>query len=333
MRVLRHPTQLNSGSHPVCVALGFFDGVHRGHQQVLRHAQNRALAANALTCAVTFDRHPAAVVAPDRAPALIQTLDQRIESLARLNLDAAWIIEFTPEFSRLTATQFVHWLIRSLGSVLSLHVGHRFRFGHQRAGTIHLLRTLEPDLGFATESLDDILLENEPVSSTRVRHAIRQGDLAAAGSLLGRPYALRGPVVPGDRLGRTLSFPTANLDTQGLVLPLNGVYAAWAAHVPQRADPTHVPATTATAQGTPALVNIGLRPTLGTHSPPQRVEAHLLAPTGDLYGKTLELTFIARLRPERKFPSLDDLRSQIQRDIADARPLFTGPPPAPNPPA
>jgi riboflavin kinase/FMN adenylyltransferase len=322
VRVLRQPAELRAGLAPVCAALGFFDGVHRGHQLLLRQMRARAAAAGALAVAVTFDRHPAAVVAPDRVPPLIQTLDQRIEAFAALDLDAVWVIEFTPDFSRMPGAAFVRQLVRSFGRVCSLHVGDRFHFGQGRSGNVALLRALEPELGYSTEALAGVAVDGDIVSSTRIREAIRRGDFGIAGSLLGRPYALRGRVVAGDRLGRTLGFPTANLDWAGLVLPPNGVYAARARSLPPPDEPGPATAGQAPPPSAEAVVNVGDRPSLGLAVPERRVEAHLLDRSVDLYGQAIELTWVARLRGEQQFASLADLQRQIGLDIAAARVQF-----------
>jgi riboflavin kinase/FMN adenylyltransferase len=326
VRVFRQPAELNPGTQPVCAALGFFDGVHRGHQEVLRRTRNRATALGALALAVTFDRHPTVVVAPDRVPQLIQTLDQRLEAMAALRLDAAWVIEFTPAFSNKPGADFVRHLVRSFGRVLSLHVGERFHFGHRRSGNVAVLRDLEAELGYATESVAGVLVDGETVSSTRIRDAIRRGDIAAAVSMLGRPYALRGPVVPGDRVGRSLGFPTANLGCSDLVLPPNGVYTAHARRIPF--PPDNADLSTSDDPKTPpvpAVVSIGVRPSLAQESPARRVEAHLLDWSEDLYGQSIEITFETRLRDEQKFSSLDTLRHQIASDVAAARVAFATP--------
>lgn len=307
MRIVRQPPDLGRSSAPVGVAIGVFDGVHLGHQRVLRDLQERARAAGALAVAVTFDRHPSVVVAPDRTPPLIQTLSQRLASLASLGLEATWLIEFDRRFSEQTGEEFVRRFVDGFGRVVSIHVGDQFHFGLARSGNAALLRQLEPVLGFTTHSIPAVNLDGQVVSSTRIRQAIRTGDFTAAGAMLGRPYALAGRVVEGDRLGRQLGFPTANLDVAGLVLPPNGVYTARVRWARGEAD---------------AVVNIGMRPTLGQVAPQIRVEAHLLDFQADLYGQELELSPLAHLRAEQAFASLDALKAQIERDVAAARAVF-----------
>ncbi len=286
-----------------------FDGVHLGHQQVLRQAVTDAEQQEGLAVAVTFDRHPAAVVAPQRAPALIYTLPQKLRVLARLGLDAAWVIPFDTAFSRRRAEEFIRRLVQDWPTISSLCVGSTFTFGCGRGGNVDLLRALGRELGFVVHGLAAVALDGQTVSSTRIRDAIRSGNLDAAQQMMGREYGLCGVVVEGDRLGRQLGFPTANLEASGLVLPPGGVYIIHAQ-----------------VEGTRhrGLLNIGWRPTLQSASPQLRVEAHLLDFTGDLYGKEIELTFTGKVRDERKFPSLEALREQIVADVAEARRRFGG---------
>lgn len=311
MKSARQPAELLSPGKPVCAAIGVFDGVHLGHQHILCDLQHHAVRLGALAVAVTFDRHPNAVVAPDRTPLLIQTLTQRLDAFARLALDATWIITFDLALSRLTGEEFVALLAQSFGRLASIHVGEQFHFGCQRSGHVGLLRQLESRFGFTTHSLPALVHQGHPVSSTRIRQAIREGDLDTARQMLGRPYALAGLVMPGDGRGRQLGFPTANLAVSGLALPPAGVYVARARWADRTAD---------------AAVSIGRRPTIGAAAHTLGVEAHLLDTQADLYGQELELTLTARLRDERAFTSLDALKEQIARDVAAARAMLASPP-------
>ncbi len=285
------------------MGIGVFDGVHLGHQQVIRQAIADARRHEACAVVVTFDRHPNAVVAPSRVPPTIQSGGQKLKTLAALGVDVTWMIAFDEAFSRLTGEAFVRRMAVELGQLQSVCVGSEFTFGHKRSGDVPLLRRLGAELGFGVHGLAAVSLDGQVVSSTRIREVIRAGNFDAAGQMLGRAYALAGVVMPGDQLGRKLGFPTANLDVTGRVLPPNGVYVA-----------------RATIGGQPyrAVVNIGVRPTLAG-VPQQRVEAHFLDFTGDLYGTDLELILGDRLREERKFPSLAALSDQIRIDIDHAR--------------
>ncbi len=307
MKILRDASELAPVSDRACVAIGFFDGVHLGHQQILRQAISDAAEHEAASVVVTFENHPAGVVAPERAPRLIQSTEQRLESIRALGADAMLLLRFDRELSRRTGEDFVRRLVSGLGQVCSVCVGGGFTFGHKRSGNVDLLRSLGADLGFQVHGLAAVALDGETVSSTRIRAAVTRGEFDVAGQMLGRPYELSGAVIQGDQLGRQLGFPTANLDVDSLVIPPNGVYAAHAS----------------TERGVHrAAVNIGVRPSLETAAPAPRVEACLLDFDGDLYGRTVRLTFHARLREERKFDSLDALKEQIARDVEETRRAF-----------
>jgi len=307
MRVLRAAHELQPGPRKVCAAIGFFDGVHLGHQQVIRQTVEDARQHDALAVVVTFDRHPATVVAPDRAPPLIYTLPQKLRGIEALGVDALVLLEFTEAFSRIRGEDFARGLTGDLGRLHSLCVGSTFTFGHRRSGNVALLRRLGLELGFAVHGLTAVSLGGRGVSSTRIREAIQAGDLTLASEMLGRGYGLAGEVQRGDRLGQQLGFPTANLNVSGLVLPPRGVFAAQARHQ----NRLH-----------PAVMNIGIRPTLQRPQPTLQVEVHLLDYRGDLYGQELEVTVVARIRDEQRFPSLEALRAQIALDIQRARQLL-----------
>ena len=307
MKIIRAATELHPGERKVCLAIGFFDGVHLGHQQIIRQTIGDARQHEAISLVVTFDSHPNTVVAPDRVPPLIYPLSEKMRVLGSLGADALLLIHFDREFSKQPGEVFIRGLWRELGRIQSLCVGSGFTFGHKRDGNVALLKTLGVELKFAVHAMAAVSLDGRVVSSTRIREAIRAGDLDAAGQMLGRAYALAGAVIRGDALGSKLGFPTANLDAAGLCLPPGGVYAVHADF---------------DGQSHRAVLNIGRRPTLQDAAPQQRVEAHLLDFKGDLYGREMRLTFVEKLRDEKKFPSLDALREQISRDIAEARARF-----------
>lgn len=304
MLLLRDLRELRTGGKPVCAALGMFDGVHLGHQHIVAGTVAAALACRGLSLVVTFDRHPATVVAPERAPQLLQPLSARLAALEALHPDALWLIHFDEAFSLKPGEEFIRELARGVATLRRIGVGENFRFGHTRSGDVALLRRLSAELGFDFSSSAPIQATGEPVSSTRIRDLVRRGEFASAALLLGRPYELVGPVVHGDHLGRQLGFPTANLDAAGLVVPPHGVYATRAA-----LDGREVPSVT----------NIGMRPTLREARPSLHVETYLFDRDEDLYGKALALRFVAKLRDEQRFGSLEELRTQIQRDAAEAR--------------
>ena len=308
MKILRTSTDLPPGPRRVCVAIGVFDGVHLGHQQVIRQTVADAEHHEALSVVVTFDRHPNAVVAPTRMPPPVYSLTQKLRAIEALGVEGAWVIHFDEAFSRQTGEEFVRALVRDFSQLRSVCVGSGFTFGHRRSGDVGLLRRLGVELNFSVHGLAAVSLDGEPVSSTRIREAIRGGQFDAAGQMLGRAWSLAGPVVKGDQLGGKLGFPTANLDVNGRALPPNGVYAV---HV--RIE----------AQIHRGVLNIGFRPTVSSGAPELRVEAHLFDFTGDLYGRDLEITFLEKLREEQTFPSLAALKEQIARDVASARRRFT----------
>ena len=307
MRVLRTASELQPAGRKVCLAIGFFDGVHLGHQQIIRQTVADARQHNAVSVVVTFDRHPNTIVAPQRAPALIYPLSQKLRVIGSLGADSLLLIHFDREFSQQPGEAFIRGLARDLGQLQSLCVGSAFTFGHKRTGNVALLRTLGTELKFTVHGLAAVSLDGKIVSSTRIRETIRAGELDAATQMLGRSYSVVGPVIAGDQLGRQIGFPTANLDVTGLVLPPHGVYAA---HARFRGETQ------------PAVVNLGLRPTLNNPQPQLRVEAHLLDFNGYLYGEEMELVFLEKLRDEQKFASLAALQEQIARDVAAARERF-----------
>jgi len=304
MKVIHAATELANGSRKVCLAIGVFDGVHLGHQQIIRQTVTDAHQHDAVALVVTFDRHPSAIVAPDRVPPQIFSRSQKLRAIESLSADVLLEIPFNQAFSQKTGEVFIRELAHDLGTIHSLCVGANFVFGHKRSGDVALLQTLGAELHFHVHGHAAVALDGELVSSTRIREAIRTGDLDAASQMLGRSYAICGRVLEGDKIGQHLGFPTANLDVPGLVLPPNGVYAArW-----QR-----------DAKLYRSAVNIGNRPTLKSIQPELRVEAHLLDFTGNLYGAELEVEITSKLRSEQQFASMEDLRQQIARDVATVR--------------
>jgi riboflavin kinase/FMN adenylyltransferase len=307
MKIIHAANELQPAGHKVCLAIGFFDGVHLGHQQIIRQTVADAHQHDALALVITFDRHPNVVVLPERVPPLIYSLPQKLGAIESLGADTLLLIHFDEKFSGQTGENFIRRLAGDAGKIQSLCVGADFVFGHQRSGNVALLRKLGGELGFTVHGLAAVSLDRQIVSSTRIREAIRAGDLDDASQMLGRPYAISGRVIEGDRIGQQLGFPTANLDVTGLALPPNGVYAGLA-NVEKKSHRV--------------ALNIGFRPTIVPATPQLRVEAHLLDFSGNLYGKELEITFAAKLRDETKFPSVEELKSQIARDIAGARTRF-----------
>jgi riboflavin kinase/FMN adenylyltransferase len=304
MTLIQKASQVTAEGRPVCVALGMFDGVHLGHQRVLATTVENAQALGGISVAITFDRHPNTVVAPERTPALIYSLRQRLRAIARLHVENVWLIHFDAAFSRQPAEDFVADLVRDLRSLRSVSVGRGFTFGHKRSGTISSLRAWGQKFGFNVHEVGPVMCDGEIISSTRIRRAIHSGNFDLANHMLGRRYSLAATVIEGQRLGRQLGFPTANLDIVGLALPPSGVYAG-IGH--------------AGAMRYPAVMNVGFRPTIDVAQSKLRVEVHLLDFAGELYGEEVEFECLERLRPEKRFASLEDLRAQIQKDVAAGR--------------
>ena len=307
MKVVHSLSELQSAPNAACVAIGMFDGVHLGHQQVIRQTVTDAHQHEATSLCVTFDRHPATIVNPSSAPRLIQSLPQRLAAIETLDIDATLLLEFNESLRHVAAANFIENLQHGLGDIKSICVGAKFVFGHDRQGDVEFLRTLGDQSGFRVHGLAAVALDSKTISSTRIREAITSGRLDGATQMLGREYALAGKVIRGDKRGRELSFPTANLDCADLCLPPHGVYAAHA---------------TVNGHAHRAAVNIGHRPTVADITPTLHIEAHLLDFEGDLYGQHMELTFVEKLRDEQKFDSLNSLKAQISTDIQSVRNVF-----------
>jgi riboflavin kinase/FMN adenylyltransferase len=250
------------------------------------------------------------VVAHKRKPRLICSLDQRLRLIEAMGIRAAWLIRFDLGFSRQEAEPFIRSLVVDAGRLRGVCVGQDFRFGHRRAGDLRLLESLGRELGFAARGVPPVTMDGSPVNSTRIREAIQSGGLAAAARMLGRDYALAGPVIQGDGLGRRIGFPTANIDVDGLILPPAGVYVGWG----RVGDKSY-----------PAVANIGWRPTVTPEPRNIRVEVHLLDFAGELYDKEAGFSFRRRLRDEVRFASIEALRKQIEQDLLHARAILASP--------
>ena len=300
MDVWRHPLETAPASGPFVVTLGTFDGVHAGHRELLRLAAGRARASGHRAAVVTFDPHPTVVVAPQRKPKLLMTLDQRLAAFAAEGMDLAWVIPFSRAFSELSPAAFLDGVRRALSPV-ELHVDRAFAFGRDRAGTVDTLEAWGASHGCRVHTLALRAPDGGRLSSTRIREALDRGEAEAAASLLGHPYTLTGVVVEGDRRGRHLGFPTANLAWEQEQLPAFGVY------VTEALLPHHGGARL-------GLTNVGEKPTFEGRR--LTVETHLPGFEGDLYGARLEVRFLHRLRGEVRFASVEELRTQIERDVA-----------------
>jgi riboflavin kinase / FMN adenylyltransferase len=291
---------------PHHLALGVFDGVHLGHQEVI----GKALAARERdggTCGVmTFDPYPIRVLAPEKAPRrLLASLDHKAEILGRMGVDFLLALHFDMERASQDAEEFVREI--AAAGVKTIAVGEDWRFGRGRQGDVAMLRGMAGKLGFELQALPPVMMDGERISSTRIRQAVRDGNIEAAARMLGRPYTVEGRIVEGRKLGRQLGFPTANVERGEEQFPPDGV---WAVRV---------------RTGTLALdgvANLGVRPTVDGEQ--RLLEVHLFDFSGDLYGATLEVEFVSFLRPEQKFPSLEDLKAQIRRDAEQAMYILRG---------
>ena len=306
MKTIHAANELGNGSRKVCVAIGVFDGVHLGHQQIIRQTVADARQHDALALVVTFDQHPSAIVAHDRVPPQIFSRSQKLRAIELLGADALLEIHFDKTFSEKSGEVFIRELLVGLGKIHGICVGADFVFGCKRSGDVALLKKLGAELQFHVHGMAAVMLDSQVVSSTRIREAIRAGNLDEASQMLGRPYAICGNIIEGDKIGRQLGFPTANLDATNLALPPHGVYAG---------------RTKVNEQNFRVALNIGLRPTVASATPQLRVEAHLLDFSGDLYGRELEVEISEKLRDERKFASPAELRQQILNDVAAVRVL------------
>jgi riboflavin kinase/FMN adenylyltransferase len=294
------------GARPSVLVIGNFDGVHRGHCAVLKQARGEAKTRGLVLSVLTFDPHPAVVLGREPPP-LLTALDRKCELLRGLGADIVWVCTFNLELAAWSPEQFARELVKERLLAEVVVVGENFRFGARRAGDLALLRALGASLGFDAQAHGIATDENGPYSSTRARAAIQVGDLAEAEAVLGRRHSFMGIVREGDKRGRTIGFPTANVEETTELLPVNGVYAVVVDEVDD--------ASRALGKG---VMNVGVRPTVegkGRRS----AEVHLLDFKGDLYGRALRVHLARRLRDEKKFDGLPELRAQIEKDAAKAR--------------
>ncbi len=293
------------------VTIGAYDGVHLGHRSLIGRVLAMAGELGAAAAVVTFDRHPATVVRPASAPKLLTDLDQKLELLAATGLDRAVVLRFDEERSQESAEEFVEEVLVGCLRARAVVVGHDFHFGHRRRGNVPLLQEMGAGLGFDVLGISLVADQpgEQPVSSTRIRQLLTAGEVEAAARLLGRPHEVRGRVERGDARGRGLGFPTANVAVPPpVLLPAEGIYAGW---YERQGGEVH-----------PAAISLGRRPTFHHHDDGTVLEAHLLDFDGDLYGETMRVAFVERLRGERRFDSAETLVEQMHRDVARTRELL-----------
>ncbi|HEX8772041.1 MAG TPA: bifunctional riboflavin kinase/FAD synthetase [Pyrinomonadaceae bacterium] len=303
---LFHGTDNAKIERPTVLTLGVFDGLHLGHQLIMRTVVERALSTGAVPTVITFDPHPRAVLHPESAPPLLQTFDQKIEAFGVLGLEQTIVIRFNKAFAQIRAEDFLRDVVSERLQAREVYLGRGFAFGHDREGTIELLRKVSDRLGFRAEEVPEVQLRGQRISSSRIRQLLSEGRPNLARRMLGRPYGVEGRVVRGHERGRTLGFPTANLRPQNRVIPRNGVY---------------VTATLIEGAWRRSITNVGTRPTFEQAAEPS-VETYVINWSGDLYGDVLRVRFLHRLRDERKFASVEDLRAQIAQDLERANRYF-----------
>ncbi len=293
---------------PVALAIGVFDGVHLGHQEVIRSAQEHARQHSGTAVVMTFDPHPMSVLAPGSNPPRLCSLAHQKRILIDLGVSHLLVCPFTREFSEVEAGAFVDRLISAASPLGCVSVGYGWRFGRGGEGNVSLLMERGQQDGFAVYGVPVISLDGETISSTRIRKAVSEGRFADVQRLLGRPYTVLGQVMRGKQLGRTIGFPTANIETQDGLVPPNGVYAVQA-----HAD----------GRWRDGVANLGTRPTVADGDPELRLEVHLFDFEGDLYGTDMDVCFVEKLREEKAFGGLDALKAQIVRDAEAAKQVLT----------
>jgi riboflavin kinase/FMN adenylyltransferase len=303
---LFHGTDNAEIQRPTVLTLGVFDGLHLGHQLIMRTVVERARALGAIPTAITFDPHPRAVLHPQSSPPLLQTLDQKVEGFGVLGIEQTIVARFTEEFSKIPAEDFLRDVVMDRLHAREVYLGRGFAFGHNREGNIELLRQVSKELGFVAGEVPEVGLRGQRVSSSRIRKLLAQGKVNLARRMLGRPYGVEGRVERGNERGHTLGFPTANLHPQNRVIPANGVY---------------VTGTLIEGQWRRSVTNVGTRPTFEIASEPS-VETFVMNWDGDLYGDVIRVRFLYRLRDEKKFDSLESLKTQITRDVDRAHNYF-----------
>jgi riboflavin kinase/FMN adenylyltransferase len=308
MRVVRDAWQRDELPRELIVTVGNFDGIHTGQRRILELVVGRARETGLGSAVVTFEPHPLSVLQPEKAPPLLTTAAQKEALVAESGVESLLVVRFTPRLSRLPARRFVRDFLVGRLAVREVYVGASFAFGRDREGDLSLLRAMGDSFGFAAFGCAEVVSDGAAVSSTRIRAAVAAGDVEEAARMLGRPYGLGGIVVRGDGRGRGLGWPTANLAVDNELLPADGVYVS-RLRIGVRGE------------SLPSVTNVGTRPTVYREHP-RLVECHILDFDGDIYGERVEVELLRRLRSERKFPSVEELRRQIGQDVEVAREYF-----------
>src|SRR6266404_4504099 len=303
---LFHGTDNAEIARTTVLTLGVFDGLHLGHQLIMQTVVERAREIRAVPTVITFEPHPRAVLHPESAPPLLQTFDQKIEALHVLGIEQTIVIRFDQAFAQIRAQDFLSDVVVDRLHAKEVYLGRGFAFGHNREGNIELLRQESNRLGFFADEVPEVRLRGRRVSSSRIRELLQDGQVNLARRMLGRPYGVEGRVVRGAERGAILGLPTANLHPQNRVIPHNGFY---------------VTATLIDGLWRRSVTNIGTRPTFGSANE-SSVETFVMNWSGDLYDDVVRVRFLHRLREEKKFSSVDELKFQIERDVARAQDYF-----------
>ena len=301
-----HGTENANISRPTVLTLGVFDGLHLGHQRIMQTVVERAKAISAVPTAITFDPHPRAVLYPESAPPLLQTLDQRLANFEVLGIEQAIVIRFNREFAARDAEEFLQNVVHERLQAKEVYLGKGFAFGKNRSGNIDLLRRMSAELGFYADEVPEIRLRGTRISSSKIRELLAAGKANLTRRMLGRPYGIEGQIIHGDRRGRTIGFPTANLKPTNRVIPKFGVYAT---------------ATLISDVWRRSITNVGVRPTFDGDKEPS-IETYVFDFDGDLYGDVLRVRFLYRIRDEKKFGGIEELKAQIGCDSRGALNYF-----------
>lgn len=308
MKVFRDPLGADEPPRGAVLSIGNFDGVHLGHQAILRYVVDRAKDMGTVSAAMTLEPHPIKLLRPRSAPKLLSTLDQRLELIERTGIEVALVMPFTHRLARMPAEDFVTDVLVDRLGIQEVYIGANFRFGANRGGDVAMLDRMGSDLGFKAAASPIVEADGGVVSSTRVREAVAAGDIEDAAAMLGRHVFIDGSVLEGKRLGRKLGFPTLNIELNNELQPASGVYIT-AVHIPSF------------GRTFASVTNIGTRPTVYENSI-LTIETHLLDFTADVYRESVRLIFLKRVREEVSFPSTVQLMAQIQRDVEASRLFF-----------
>jgi riboflavin kinase/FMN adenylyltransferase len=301
-----HGTDNANISRSTVLTLGVFDGLHLGHQRIMQTVVERARATNAVPTVITFDPHPRAVLYPENAPPLLQTLDQRLANFAVLGIEQTIVVHFDADFAAQDAEIFLRHIVYERLRAKEVYLGKGFAFGKNRGGNIELLKKISNELGFFADEVPEVCLRGQRISSSKIRELLKDGKVNLARRMLGRPYGVEGQIVHGFERGRTIGFPTANLKPRNRVVPKYGVYAT---------------ATLIENRWRRSITNVGVRPTFNEETAPS-IESYVFDFDGDLYGDVLRVRFLHRIRDERKFGGIDELKAQIEKDTRYAREYF-----------